>query len=1043
MIATAFLAAPDAARALPPNFSEVVVFDGLTNPTAVRFSPDGRVFVAEKSGLIKVFDSLTSTTPTIVADLTTNVQDFWDRGLLGFALDPDFPVRPYIYVLYTYDFDPFDPSRPAPRWGDTCPDKDAAGNIIGPGATVDGCVVNGRLSRLTVNPDNTLEGGEHVLLENNWCQQFPSHTVGSIVFGPEGALYVSAGDGANFNTADWGQFGGSRGTPPYTPANPCGDPNRPRGTATSRPGAEGGALRAQDVRSAGDPQSFNGDILRIDPDTGSAWPTNPLVGDASPDNDPIIAYGLRNPFRITSRPGTREIWIGDVGWNTWEEIDRIPDPDDAVVENFGWPCVEGATTRPIGYNFLVTLCNIPTSSTTAPYFQYLHNVGLYSGDPCSTDNGSSISGLAFYNGGSYPPGYAGALFFADYSRSCVWVMKPGPDGNPDPSTRAAFLTGASDAQQVGDPMPVDLTVGPGGDLFLADFGTGQVRRIRYDVANTPPSAVIHASPTDGPAPLTVAFDGGGSADADPGSTLFFAWDLDDDGEFDDGNLPTAVWTYDQPGDYAARLRVTDDDGASTVATVTLSAGNTAPVATIDAPSPDFAWRVGDVVPFAGHGDDTNDGSLGAASMDWDIVLHHCESGPGTCHDHHIETADGVDSGTFTAPDHEYYTELVFTLTVTDSGGLTDTRSVTLAPVVVSNSFTTTPEGLVVLDSDFDAPTPFDRPAIVGSLHEVTAPTPQDLAGVRYQFVSWDDGGDPDRSFVAGDEPRVFHATFAACAASETVCDGLDDDCNGHIDDGMAPVTCGTGACERTVAACVDGSPQTCTPGSPAPESCNGVDDDCNGVADDGMAPVTCGTGACERTVAACVDGSPQTCTPGSPAPESCNGVDDDCNGVADDDIALIVCGTGACERTVAACVDGLPQTCTPGSPTPESCNGVDDDCNGLADDVAPPTAVPDLSIDAEGLTWTTVPDADSYDLVQGHLPAGGGDPFTDATTDSCLATRETMTSLSFAGSPGVDEGWWFVIRSRNCGGAGSYDSGDPQQEGSRDSGINASSSSCP
>src|SRR5258707_1007555 len=57
-IAASFLVAPDTAPALPANFSEVVVFDGLTHPTAVRFSPDGRVFVAEKSGLIKVFDNL-------------------------------------------------------------------------------------------------------------------------------------------------------------------------------------------------------------------------------------------------------------------------------------------------------------------------------------------------------------------------------------------------------------------------------------------------------------------------------------------------------------------------------------------------------------------------------------------------------------------------------------------------------------------------------------------------------------------------------------------------------------------------------------------------------------------------------------------------------------------------------------------------------------------------------------------------------------------------------------------------------------------------
>ena len=69
----------------------------------VRFSPDGRVFVAEKSGLIKVFDNLSDTTPTTFADLRTNVYNFWDRGLLGMALDPAFPAKPYVYVLYAYD----------------------------------------------------------------------------------------------------------------------------------------------------------------------------------------------------------------------------------------------------------------------------------------------------------------------------------------------------------------------------------------------------------------------------------------------------------------------------------------------------------------------------------------------------------------------------------------------------------------------------------------------------------------------------------------------------------------------------------------------------------------------------------------------------------------------------------------------------------------------------------------------------------------------------------------------------------------------------
>ena len=60
----------------------------------------------------------------------------------------------------------------------------------------------------------------------------------------------------------------------------------------------------------------------------------------------IIAYGLRNPFRFAFRPGTREIWVGDVGSDRDEEIDRIRNPTDATVENFGWPCYEGASRQP-------------------------------------------------------------------------------------------------------------------------------------------------------------------------------------------------------------------------------------------------------------------------------------------------------------------------------------------------------------------------------------------------------------------------------------------------------------------------------------------------------------------------------------------------------------------------------------------------------------------------------------------------------------------------------------------------------------------------
>ena len=112
---------------LPAGFTESVLWDGqLDNPTTLRFASDGRVFVAEKTGVIRVFDSISDATPTVFSASTTNVHNYWDRGLLGMALDPSLtnpglPSRPWIYVLYTYDHMLGDDQHQAPRWGDAVP----------------------------------------------------------------------------------------------------------------------------------------------------------------------------------------------------------------------------------------------------------------------------------------------------------------------------------------------------------------------------------------------------------------------------------------------------------------------------------------------------------------------------------------------------------------------------------------------------------------------------------------------------------------------------------------------------------------------------------------------------------------------------------------------------------------------------------------------------------------------------------------------------------------------------------------------------------
>jgi PKD repeat protein/glucose/arabinose dehydrogenase len=718
----------------PPGFAETIAFSGLVNPTVVRFSPDGRVFVAEKRGVIKVFDSLADTTPTVFADLNVNVYNFWDRGLLGMALPPDFPTNPYVYVLYTYDAAI---GGTAPRWGtpgvysDPCPAP--------PGANSDGCVVSGRLSRLQANGD-VMTGSERVLIED-WCQQYPSHSIGTVEFGNDGALYASGGDGASFTFTDYGQDG--------NPLNPCGDPPGGVGAPLAPPTAEGGALRSQDLRTAGDPVSLDGSVIRVDPATGAGLPGNPLVDHPDANARRIIAYGLRNPFRFTPRPGTNELWIGDVGWGDWEEINVLP--LGGAMQNFGWPCYEGAG-RQAGYDGAnLNICEnlYGTGEIAAPYHAYHHNAKVVPTDACPIGS-SSVAGLEFEFAAapnSYPAEYDDALFFADYSRDCIWVMPKGANGHPAPGQIRPFVEAAAN--------PVNLEAGPGGDLFYVDFDGGTIRRIRYTSANQPPVAVATATPTTGDAPLTVNFDGSGSSDPDD-QTLSYAWDLDDDGAFDDSTAIQPTYTYTTTGSYTATLRVTDSHGASDTDTVTITVGNTAPTAVINTPTAGTTWKVGDVINFSGGATDLQDGDLPASALSWQLIMQHC---PSTCHQHPIQTYEGVASGTFTAPDHEYPSHLELRLTATDSGGLTDITSVQLDPQTATLTFQTTPGGLNLVVNGVTGNGSFSRTVIVGSTNSISAPVPQTKAKKTYRTVTWSDGGAPTHNIVAPASGATYTARF--------------------------------------------------------------------------------------------------------------------------------------------------------------------------------------------------------------------------------------------------------------------------------------------
>ena len=426
--------------------------------------------MAEKSGLVKRFDALSDTTP--------------DRGrrpprrrlqLLGpraarlgaqsglrhgphdlCALHPRRPSGSQLAALA--DGRPTDQRRPVSRHS-----RRHGGRLCGHRAPAPPRHRHGDA------PKTAADGSP---LITDWCQQYPSHSVGSLQFGADGFLYASGGDGANFNFADYGQYG--------SPLNPCGDPPGPRRNGADAPerGRRGPAKPGPAYH--GDPLGLDGTVIRIDPVTGAGAPGNPLAGSADANARRVVAHGMRNPFRISFRPGTSDLCrrrrVGDLGGDQQD-----PEPCGDAVGTSAGPATRAvrdspaSTPRPGGLREPVPRGG-RRGHRTVPL-----RTSTRTRSPSATDARPVVLDLraGVLQGGTYPAQYDGALFFTDYTRRCLWSMRPNAQGVPDPST-PDFLALPGGA--------VNLEIGPAGDLFYADFDNGTIRRIAYSMANQPPTA---------------------------------------------------------------------------------------------------------------------------------------------------------------------------------------------------------------------------------------------------------------------------------------------------------------------------------------------------------------------------------------------------------------------------------------------------------------------------------------------------------------------------------------------------------------------------
>lgn len=733
------------AQSVPAGFNDAVVVSGFSEPVGFTFDANGRMYVWEKAGKVWIVENGVKQ-PVPLIDISEEVGNWRDHGLLGFALDPGFLTNGYIYLLYTVDRH-YLMYYGTGSYGATTNEYFNATIMRVTRYTASGPTFNtvAPASRLVLIGE-TRKTGVPLLHE--------SHSTGALVFGSDGTLLLTVGDGASYNAVDVGS-----------------DPQTYYAQALTdsiiRPEENVGAMRSQMLGS------LNGKVLRIDPATGNGVASNPFYNPAAPRSPQsrIWALGLRNPFRFTRRPGVGStdpaagnpgvFYIGDVGWSTFEEMDVCY----TARQNFGWPLFEGmdphagygaaltqnqnapnplfgqgACTKPFfdfqdlivqeALNHLPGLpnpCdagqlippNIPVYEHSRPVIDWRHGFqsrcSAFSGnaavsydldDPLSPVPGPRFGGNAavggtFMQGTGWPAGYQNNYFMADYGGA--WLRRVAMSADDKAVQVFDFATNMG--------ALVFLLEGPDGALWYVRYETGQIRKISpLGFTNLPPVAVAGQDVLYGPGPLNVQFTGSNSTDPENGP-LTYLWDFGDGGSSTSAN-PAHLFnaTPGVPTAFTVTLTVRDDQNQPNTTTLLVNVNNTPPSVTITSFPDGQFYPVGVDTTFSLVAEvedaESSDGQLDHA---WQTVLHHDNHS-------HPESADTAATSTTVISgvgcyQADYHYEVI--LTVTDPGGLATTvvhhlwpRCTAIAPTPVITA--STAMGLVPFSATLDGSQSLDN-----------------------------------------------------------------------------------------------------------------------------------------------------------------------------------------------------------------------------------------------------------------------------------------------------------------------------------------------